>query len=187
MIDTLDKTILEWFQSIQNDAATHFLSVLTKLGEAGILWIIAGILMLVFLKEKKYGVIVLLSLLFCLIFGNGLLKNLVARPRPCHRPHDYFMLITIPKDYSFPSGHTFSSVAAAIGSWHWNRKWGIAAVVTAILMMFSRLYFYVHYPTDILGGILLGTVLALLSIQIVEKTLASARWKNWRNKRRDER
>lgn len=79
MIDTLDKTILEWFQSIQNDAATHFLSVLTKLGEAGILWIIAGILMLVFLKEKKYGVIVLLSLLFCLIFGNGLLKNLVAR------------------------------------------------------------------------------------------------------------
>lgn len=126
-----------------------FLSVLTKLGEAGILWIIAGILMLVFLKEKKYGVIVLLSLLFCLIFGNGLLKNLVARPRPCHRPHDYFMLITIPKDYSFPSGHTFSSVAAAIGIWHWNRKWGIAAVVTAILMMFSRLYFYVHYPTDI--------------------------------------
>lgn len=92
-----------------------------------------------------------------------------------------------PKDYSFPSGHTFSSVAAAIGIWHWNRKWGIAAVVTAILMMFSRLYFYVHYPTDILGGILLGTVLALLSIQIVEKTLASARWKNWRNKRRDER
>ena len=90
-------------------------------------------------------------------------------------------------DYSFPSGHTFSSVAAAIGIWHWNRKWGIAAVVTAILMMFSRLYFYVHYPTDILGGILLGTVLALLSIQIVEKTLASARWKNWRNKRRDER
>ena len=70
---------------------------------------------------------------------------------------------------------------------HWNRKWGIAAVVTAILMMFSRLYFYVHYPTDILGGILLGTVLALLSIQIVEKTLASERWKNWRNKRRDER
>lgn len=69
--------------------------------------------------------------------------------RPCHRPHDYFMLITIPKDYSFPSGHTFSSVAAAIGIWHWNRKWGIAAVVTAILMMFSRLYFYVHYPTDI--------------------------------------
>ena len=119
--------------------------------------------------------------------GNGLLKNLVARPRPCHRPHDYFMLITIPKDYSFPSGHTFSSVAAAIGIWHWNRKWGIAAVVTAILMMFSRLYFYVHYPTDILGGILLGTVLALLSIQIVEKTLASERWKNWRNKRRDER
>lgn len=79
MIDTFDKTILEWFQSIQNDAATHFLSVLTKLGEAGILWIIAGLLMLIFLKEKKYGVIVLLSLLFCLIFGNGLLKNLVAR------------------------------------------------------------------------------------------------------------
>ena len=90
-------------------------------------------------------------------------------------------------NHSFPSGHTFSSVAAAIGIWHWNRKWGIAAVVTAILMMFSRLYFYVHYPTDILGGILLGTVLALLSIQIVEKTLASERWKNWRNKRRDER
>lgn len=187
MIDTFDKTILSWFQSIQNDIATGFLSVLTKLGEAGILWIIAGLLMLIFVKEKKYGVIVLLSLLFCLIFGNGLLKNLVARPRPCHRPHEYIMLIGIPNDYSFPSGHTFSSVAATIGIWHWNRKWGMAAAVVAVLMMFSRLYFYVHYPTDILGGIILGTILAFLSIGIVEKTLAGERWKNWRNKRRDER
>ena len=142
---------------------------------------------MIFIKEKKYGVIVLLSLLLCLIFGNVLLKNLVARPRPCHHPHEYIMLISIPRDYSFPSGHTFSSVAATIGIGYWNRKWGMAAAVVTVLMMFSRLYFYVHYPTDILGGIVLGTVLAFLSIGIVEKTLADERWKNWRNKRRHER
>ncbi|MGN1206348.1 MAG: phosphatase PAP2 family protein [Eubacterium sp.] len=187
MIEVFDRSILEWFQMIHNDIATAFLSVLTKLGEAGILWIIVSLLMLIGLKEKKYGVIVLLSLLFCLIFGNGLLKNLVARPRPCHQVHIYKMLIPIPKDYSFPSGHTFSSVAATICIWHWNHKYGIAAGVVAVLMMFSRMYFYVHYPTDILAGIVLGTVLALLSIHIVEKTIVSERWKNWRKKQKDER
>ena len=187
MIEVFDRSVLDWFQTIHNDVATAFLSVLTKLGEAGILWIIVGLVMVIGIKEKKYGVIVLLSLLFCLIFGNGLLKNLVARQRPCHRFPIYDMLIAIPKDYSFPSGHTFSSVAAAVCIGHWNRKCGIAAGITAVLMMFSRMYFYVHYPTDILAGIVLGTVLALLSIYVVEKTLVSERWKNWRKKRKDER
>lgn len=149
MIDTLDKTILEWFQSIQNDAATHFLSVLQNWEKREFCGSSAGILMLVFLKDEEVWRDRTAFLAVLPDFWKWSAEKSGRQTRPCHRPHDYFMLITIPKDYSFPSGHTFSSVAAAIGIWHWNRKWGIAAVVTAILMMFSRLYFYVHYPTDI--------------------------------------
>ena len=178
MIDYLDETILQWFQQIHNDALTKIFMIITKLGEAGIIWIIFGFLMLFALKEKKYGCMVLFSLLLCLIFGNGILKNLIARPRPCHMIHDIQMLIAIPKDYSFPSGHTFSSVAASICIWHWNRKYGILAWILAVVMMASRLYFYVHYPTDIFAGILLGTILAMISIYCVEKAVVSDWWKN---------
>ena len=79
MIDYLDETILQWFQQIHNDAMTKIFMIITKWGEAGIIWIIFGFLMLFALKEKKYGCMVLFSLLLCLIFGNGILKSCPSR------------------------------------------------------------------------------------------------------------
>ena len=79
------------------------------------------------------------------------------------------MLIAIPRDYSFPSGHTMSSFAAAVSVYIWNKKWGTAALAGAIIIAVSRLYFYVHYPTDILAGAVIGVFLAMVSWWIINK------------------
>lgn len=170
MIEAFDYGILEIFQQIHNMLLTQFFHFFTVIGEAGMIWIVIGILLLFREKHRKYGVIVLLSLLMCLLFGNGLLKNLIARPRPCWRHPEVEMLIAVPKDFSFPSGHTFSSFAATTSLFYWKRRYGWIALCIALLIAASRLYFFVHYPTDILGGMLFGIVFALVSIWIIEKT-----------------
>ena len=183
MVAWFDSVILNWFQSIQNEFLTVLFKAITFLGEGGLIWIALGLCLIAYKKTRWVGITVLLALLFSLLVGNVTLKPLVARPRPCWRNSLVNLLIQNPKDYSFPSGHTFSSVAAAIGIWHWNRKWGIAAVaifmnhrkmgVAALLFAFimgcTRLYFYVHYPTDVLAGMLFGLILGFFAYWIATK------------------
>lgn len=170
MIEAFDYGILEFFQQIHNMVLTQIFHFFTVIGEAGMVWIVIGILLLIQKQHRKYGVIVLLSLLMCLLFGNGLLKNLIARPRPCWRHPEVELLIPVPGDFSFPSGHTFSSFAASVSLFYWKRRYGCAAFCVAVLIAASRLYFFVHYPTDILGGMMCGTIFAFASIWIIEKT-----------------
>ena len=92
---------------------------------------------------------------------------MIARPGPCW-VRESIGLIAVPKDYSFPSGHTHVSVLLAVVLWHENRKWGIAAGCLAVLVAFSRMYLYVHYPTDILGGALLGAFAGWAGIRVSE-------------------
>lgn len=170
MIEAFDAGILEFFQKIHNPVLTEIYEFFTFIGEAGFVWILAGIVLLIKSRHRKYGCILLLSLLMCLIFGNGLLKNLIARPRPCWRHPEVEMLIRIPRDYSFPSGHTFSSFAGAVSVYYWKPRYGYIAFGLAVLIATSRMYFYVHYPTDIIAGMLMGTVMALFSIFIIQRT-----------------
>ena len=169
MIEILDQVILDWFQMIQGPLLTPLMKVVTTLGEGGVIWILFGLLLLIRKSTRKEGAVVLLALIFCLFTGNILLKNIIARPRPCWRNPEVEMLIAIPKDYSFPSGHTMSSFAAATGIFLWNKKWGMAALVLAVLTSLSRLYFYVHYPTDVLAGMLIGIALAFIAREIVNR------------------
>lgn len=171
MIEIFDTVILQFFQNIHNPVITPIFKAITFLGEAGLIWICLGLLLTIRKKTRIIGITVLLSLIFCLIFGNGLLKHLVARPRPCWRNPDMEMLIAIPKDYSFPSGHTMSSFAAAFSVFVWKRSWGIGAVVLAAIMAVTRLYFYVHYPTDILAGCLFGILLAFAAKYLVVRKM----------------
>lgn len=168
MIEIFDTGVLEFFQQIHHPVLTVIYRYFTTLGNAGMIWIVVGLLLLIQTKTRKYGCILLISLLLCLLFGNAILKNLVARPRPCWRHPEVPMLLSIPKDYSFPSGHTLSSVACAVSLYYWNHRYGCLAFVVALLIITSRLYFFVHYPTDILAGIILGVVVACVSIWIVE-------------------
>lgn len=161
-----DFAILDFIRAhIGGDFADTFMKLVTSLGNAGILWIIITAVLLCSKKFRIIGLQMTVGLILGLIFGNLVLKNLVARPRPFTlRGAD--IIIKAPRDYSFPSGHTLASVISAYILWHNNKKAGIAAAVAAALIAFSRLYLYVHYPTDIIGGVLLGLIIGFVTIKI---------------------
>ena len=131
--------------------------VFTKLGDAGIVWILLAIGLLAFPKTRWVGLAVAFALVFDLLCCNILLKPLVARARP-YTYRDLQLLIPPLKDYSFPSGHTAASFAATSALFFRKNRLWIPALVLSVLLGFSRLYLYVHFPSDVLGGGLVGAV-----------------------------
>lgn len=141
----------------------------SALGNSGAVWIVATLLMIFSKKYRRWGAVVGIGLLLGLIFGNVILKNLIARPRPCWLFEGIDMLIPMPIDYSFPSGHTLASFTSAFVLLSADKRLGIPAAVLAAVMAFSRMYLFVHFPTDILGGIVLSGVIYLGMMKILKK------------------
>ena len=160
--------ILDW---IRSHLSSGFMDVLmpavTFLGNGGWFWIVCGIALLFFRRYRKWGVYLLSAMLVGLLIGNLGLKPLIARARPCW-VRDVELLIEMPKDFSYPSGHTLHSVIAATVLCLVDKRFRLPAIVLASLIAFSRLYLYVHFPTDILGGALMGILLALATVWIGE-------------------
>lgn len=155
-----DFKILDFIQEKLSCGALDFLMPkLTLLGKAGLIWILAAIAMIISRKYRRKGIELAVSLASCLVVGNLLLKNLVARARPCWINDTVNMLVSIPKDYSFPSGHAMTAFAAAAVITCANKKLGITAYILAVCLAFSRMYLYVHFPTDILAGAAIGTII----------------------------
>lgn len=178
MTDAFDLSVFE----TMNGAHTQFLDglfgVITHLGDAGLLWIILAAALLLFRKTRPCGIALAVSLAVCLIFNNLLLKNLVARPRP-YVKYDIVALVLRPSGTSFPSGHTASSFAAAftlaLTLWRpsplgagLSRKAAAplasAVYLLAALIAFSRVWLRVHYCTDVLAGMLSGTLCAAAGV-----------------------
>ena len=103
-----------------------------------------------------------------ILIGNLALKNLIARSRPCWINTGVSMLVSVPTDYSFPSGHTLHCFIAATVLMYYDRRLGIPALVMAVLVGFSRLYLYVHFPTDVLAGAALGVGIGIITVMIFE-------------------
>lgn len=146
--------------------------LITSLGNGGFIWIVLTLILLVIPKTRKMGVILLAALILDVILCNGIIKNLVARTRPYDVNTAVQLLIRKPHDYSFPSGHTaasFASVSALYFAGE-ERLWK-PALVLAVLIACSRLYLYVHFPTDVLGGALLGVLCGYLGNRLVQKFL----------------
>lgn len=123
-------------------------------------------------KTRKVGILVSVALLLDVLTCNVILKPLIARTRPYDVNTAVELLIRAPRDYSFPSGHTAASFAAAAALWFADKKkLAIPALVLAVLIAFSRMYFYVHYPTDVLGGAILGMVCGWLSYKLLSKKM----------------
>lgn len=156
-------------QGLHSPVLDKVMVLITTLGDAGIIWILLALVLMFTKKYRTYGVTMAVALLMMLVFGNGILKNIFMRERPCWIDETVVLLIENPHDYSFPSGHTFSSIAAATVILLRNKKAGIAAMVLAVLIAFSRMYLFVHFPTDILASLFLGVLTAGAAHWLVER------------------
>lgn len=169
LIYSIDFFLLELIALTKNAFFDFIMPRLTVLGNGGIIWITVAIFMVLFKKTRLCGLTIATALILVLIWGNLILKPLIERPRPFMLDNSIALLIPPPTDFSFPSGHTYSSVASAIILWRFDKRAGTLAWVLATLIIFSRLYLMVHFVTDIIGGIVLGTLVAYTSIYLVDK------------------
>lgn len=161
-------SFLLWLQNhIVNDTLTPMMKAFTTMGNGGAVWIALSIILICVPRTRKLGLVCAVTLLLDAILCNLILKTIIARPRPFTEA-EIILQIPAPMGSSFPSGHTSSSFAVATAIALRHHKAGICAFAVAVLIAFSRMYFYVHYPTDILGGIAVGVGCAL-AVYYIEK------------------
>lgn len=170
VIQSLDFRLLDLIhENLSCGFLDYVMPRLTSIGNGGFIWLVSAALMLISRKYRRNGIELLSGLAGSVVIGNLLLKNLIARQRPCWINDAVNLLIAVPTDYSFPSGHTMSSFVAAAIIMHTNKKWGITAYILAALIAFSRLYLYVHFPTDIIAGAVIGTLIGAAVCVLSEK------------------
>ena len=172
---SFDLPILDWIQAnLQSPLMDKIMPIITLFGEGGIFWIAWAVLMLIIPKTRKIGIGMIIALLMGLLVCNVTLKPLVARIRPYDLQEQEFgifinLLIERQHDFSFPSGHTIASFEAAVVLLKNSKKMGIPALILAILVSFSRLYLYVHYPSDVIVSVILGTLFAFIGCALANK------------------
>lgn len=168
LIQELDWTILHRIRdTLQCGLLDVLMPKITMLGDGGAVWLAASFGLMLSKKYRKYGRMMLGALAAGVLVGNVCLKLLVARPRPCWQ-EEVSLLIRNPADYSFPSGHTLCSVIGAYMLTAANRKFGLAAIPLAALIAFSRLYLYVHFPSDVLASLSIGMLIGKLTTATAE-------------------
>lgn len=173
-ITNIDLSILEFIQkNIRCDFLDAIVPPITHLAEKGIFWIAVALILICFKKTRKTGFMVGAALLIGLALGNGVLKNVVGRIRPYDLDGSLLteadLLVSGLSDFSFPSGHTLASFEAATVLLIRDKRMGIPALVLAILIALTRLYLYVHYPTDVIAGVIFGIAFAVLGVFVVNK------------------
>lgn len=166
-----EASFLLWIQeNVRSDAWTPIVTFITHLGDHGAFWIILTIACLLWKKTRTPGILMAISLACNYLVNNILLKNLVARIRPYEAVEGLNRIIEAQSDFSFPSGHSGSSFAVAVVILLvCPRKYGIPAIILATLIALSRLYVGVHYPTDVLAGVAIATVIAVIVCTVYKK------------------
>lgn len=163
-----DFSILYWIQNhIVCNFLTPIMKAITTAGNGGIIWIILCLVLIAVKKTRWIGITALLSLALVSILNNEIIKSIVERPRPFTHV-DIELLIAAPGGFSFPSGHTSSSFATATAIFLKDKKIGTAALIFAALMGFSRMYFFVHFPSDVFVGMIEGILMAIIVTHLVD-------------------
>lgn len=176
MAVAFDLPILDWIQAnLKSDLLDTIMPIITLFGDGGVFWIAIAVLLLCIPKTRKIGLGMGFALLMGLVVCNITLKPLVGRIRPYDLQEQ--LGVTIPlltdrmHDYSFPSGHTIASFEASVVLLKNNKWMGIPAVILAVLIAFSRLYLYVHYPTDVIFSVFAGILFAFLGDALANKVV----------------
>ncbi len=170
MLSNIDFAILNFIRENFTCVFLDFwMPKITLLGSGGIIWILFAVIMLCQKKYRRGGIVLLIGLAIGAVLGNLIIKPIVSRPRPYELNEAVKILIGPPHGSSFPSGHTIASSTAAYIITYFNKKAGYIAVPIAILIIFSRMYLYVHFPSDIIGGLFVGLLTAYLTIKVFKR------------------
>lgn len=164
----IELKILDFIQTLHIPLLDKIMVGITSLGDAGIIWIILTVIFLVMPKTRRTGSIMLAALIVQTILCNVILKNLFARTRPYDVNTTIQLLIPKLKDFSFPSGHTSASFTIVSALYFAKDSLWKPALVLACLIAVSRLYLYVHYPTDVIGGLVLGILSGYAGYRVVD-------------------
>lgn len=155
-LKSLDRRCLDYINTYcKSRTLDRIMPIITMLGNLGIVWFVISILLMLKIDSRLTGIMVILSVLVTTIIGEGIIKHIVRRKRPFFHSKEE-LLISKPITYSFPSGHTASSFAALAVFIQMNGKLGLIASPIATLIAFSRVYLKVHYPSDVIFGVILG-------------------------------
>ncbi len=174
-VQQFDFWVLDWIQQhLKGGLLDVVMPLITALGNGGWFFLVLTVGLLLSKRYRQQGKTLGGALLLCLLVGNLLLKPLVGRIRPYDLVEGFELLVQPLRDYSFPSGHTMAAAACAAVFWRYRRLfkgWSAVVLLGAVLMAFSRLYLYVHFPTDVLCGAVLGVAMAAISIRVNEAIL----------------
>lgn len=166
----IDLSILDFIQThLRNAFCDLIMPRITVLGNAGVLWILLTLALLCIPRTRRLGITLTAALIMDVILCNGILKPLVARIRPYDINTAVRLLVARPTDFSFPSGHAAASFTAVSALYFRRSKLWIPSFIVALLISYSRLYLYVHYPSDVLAGIVLGIALGWLAKLLTDR------------------
>lgn len=171
---SFDLPILDWIQAnMQCGFLDFIMPIITLFGEGGIFWIAWAALLLFFPKTRRTGLSMGIALMLGVVICNMIMKPAIMRPRPYDFQEEHFgiiinLLIEKQSDFSFPSGHTIASFEAGIALLLNDKRMGIPATILAVLVAFSRLYLYIHYPTDVIASVILGSLFAVIGCVVAK-------------------
>ena len=165
---------------------TPFMEFISILGKGGIFLIFLSLVLLFIRPTRRFGTAMAIGLAIGAIAVNVWLKVVIARPRPYADVNGFYYPLWVllgshvESDFSFPSGHTNAAFATMIPVFVLGRKnWSWLALCFGILMGISRIYLVVHYPSDVLGGMITGTIAGLIGVLIACGIPSNSRWYSW--------
>ncbi len=166
----MELSILDFIQQNMRSGFMDAVMVfVTHLGDLGAIWAVVGIICLFKREWRPTGIALLLGLALAFVVTSLVLKPLVARPRPCDIETGVQLLVSRPSGWSFPSGHAAASFAAVSVLFFRKNRWWPAALVLALAIAFSRLYLFVHFPTDVIAGALVGILCGWLAFVLAPR------------------
>lgn len=174
LIQYIDDRIIDWVGRLHTPMLNRIMIFFSMLGTKGFVWILVSIPYFINPKTTYIGVNMLIAVSLTVILGEGIIKHLVGRMRPCHKLEDEELIVRRPSFYSFPSGHTASSFAiATLAIVRCSTPMWIIILIIAILISFSRIYLRVHYLTDVICGVILGVLCGISSVFIMDYLILS--------------